>query len=331
MALGDQYKFGEIPHLDHASLQTARFIPSLSFYNGEWAVFLQIGDNKFIHAHAWPAEAVYFGTEPEEPTDIGTTFLNLLGQRANMTSLRRQYHAVLDDMFNLSASFAKLDLIRKSSSSGASRMAATEIEYVLVVCRSIFDHLQETVEGIWSKTKFTDPEFEKRNLPASFRRMVMNGGVALSADEILEKHKLFGPLAECYARHAELFLRLRTYRDRLVHGGQTVEHIYTGDDLLHINKRFGPFTDLDIWRPEEVITNDLVPLIPAVGMVVQATLAACEDFAATILQAIQLEPPIVPGMGLFIRGYFNKELVAVIDDANARVAEGRCLIAPSAA
>jgi hypothetical protein len=331
MALGDHYKLNEIPHLDHTSLHAARFIPTLSFYSGEWQVFLQIGADKFVHAQAWPAEAVYFGTKPEEPTDIGSTFLNLLGQRANMRSLSRQYRAVLDDMFNLSASFAKLDLIRRSNSVGASRMAATEVEYILIVCRSIFDHLQETVEGIWSKTKPTDPRFQKRNLPTSFRGMVMKGGAALSADEILEKHKLFGPLAECYARHAELFLRLRTYRDRLVHGGQTVEHIYTGDDHLHINKRFGPFTDLDIWRPEEILVNDLVPLLPAVGMVVQATLAACEDFATTILQAIQLEPPIAPGMGLFIRGYFNKELVSVVEDANARIAEGRFLIAPSVA
>jgi hypothetical protein len=36
-------------------------------------------------------------------------------------------------------------------------------------------------------------------------------------------------------------------------------------------------------------------------------------------------------MGLFIRGYFNKELVSVVEDANARIAEGRFLIAPSVA
>jgi hypothetical protein len=57
-----------------------------------------------------------------------------------------------------------------------------------------------------------------------------------------------------------------------------VENICTGDDHLHINKRFGPFTDLDIWRLEEIITNNLAPLIPAVGMTDQSpALIAAND------------------------------------------------------
>src|SRR5208282_1268734 len=102
--------------------------------------------------------------------------------------------------------------------------------------------------------------------------------------------------------------------------------IFRGEKGFVIRKRLGPFLKLDIWREDEVEENDLVPLLPALPMVVQGTLAACEDFAHTLVSCIRFLDPIVPGMNLYMRGYFNGALRAALADADARLAEGRQLM-----
>lgn len=72
--------------------------------------------------------------------------------------------------------------------------------------------------------------------------------------------------------------------------------------------------------------NDLVPLLPALALIIHGTFAACEDFACVFLRHFRLLKPIVPGMSLFMRGYFNDALHDALRDGNERVREGRGLL-----
>lgn len=79
-------------------------------------------------------------------TDLGgrfIEFLNFVAQYANRRSVMRAFDAIQDDIFNLSASLAKLSIIHSAADNvdGSARMAATEVEYILFVCRSLFDLL----------------------------------------------------------------------------------------------------------------------------------------------------------------------------------------------
>lgn len=331
MALGQIIDFAEIPFLAKEDL-SGRLLCTPTFYDGSWHTWLTLEENgrKLIEVKAWPAEAFYFAATAERPSDVCSAFLTFIAQHANQKSFYPPFSALQDDLFNLSASLAKLSIIftgGDQAGSGATRMAATEVEYILLVCRSIFDLLQELMAKIWATITLADLTVKPRQLKKTFSGMTLSDNKLRTSAQISDQYSLPPIIADCYARHAPMFLKIRQFRDNLVHRGYQIQTIFRGDGGFVIRKRLGPFVDLDIWRDEEIQENHLVPLLPALGMIIHGTLAACEDFAHTLAGCIQFPPAMVPGMALFMRGYFNDALVSAIADANARVAEGRSLVA----
>ncbi|MET4370795.1 hypothetical protein ABIA99_003489 [Bradyrhizobium sp. LB12.1] len=334
MAAGEIVDLADIPYIDRDQMDARRFLPTLMFFDETWRVWAEIEPRgKFIEfAQAWPAEAVYFGRQPERQTDFYSVFLNVFSQRANLLPLGRTFSGILDDIHNLATSFAKLDLIFESGRdqpAGTNRMAATEVEYVLLVCRSIFDLLQETIAKYWEQVKPFGENVQKKALKQSFSDMALLDNRPKSEQELMERFLVPQQLAACYVRHAPVFLKIRTARDRLVHGGNPVDTVFRGDKEFIIQKRLGPFGELDIWREGELEKNDLAPLRPVLGMIAYSTLAACEDFANVLASIIQLLPPTVPKMNLYVRGHFDEMFAKVIQDADSRFAEGRTLFPPS--
>jgi hypothetical protein len=318
-----------IPFLTDENLG-GRFVASPAFHDeGIWSVYGWDPDRgKYFAMRGEPAEAYYFARAPEQPNDLEWLFLTFIAQRANTKSLERLFAGVQDDLYNLSASLGKLRLIHDSAGrgDGAARMVATEIEYILLVCRSLFDLVQEMLGKIWDTVTLIEPGRKKMALKKTFSDMVLSNNQPRDADAIARRFELPQVLADCYARHAPIFARIRQFRDRLVHGGSTVQTIYVAEDALLIEKRLGDFMDLDIWRPEEERPNGLVPLTPALGLLVHGTLAACNDFAQTLFGIIQFPDPTVPHMNLYMRGYFNDVLVEVLEDAAVRLEDGRSLL-----
>jgi len=148
VALGDIVQLTDVRYLDSSALQ-GRFISTLTFYEETWRLWLPLEEGKFVEISGFPAEALYFAREPELKTDIYSSFLTFMAQRANFVGLEKPFSGISDDFFNLSASLAKLDLIFEAGpQNGSHRMAATEVEYLLLVCRSVFDLLQEIISKL---------------------------------------------------------------------------------------------------------------------------------------------------------------------------------------
>ena len=97
-----------------------------------------------------------------------------------------------------------------------------------------------------------------------------------------------------------------------------MQHIFEGDGAFLISSRFRPFPDMDLWADEERQPNDLVPLLPALQMLVYRTITICDDFCVTLSQQISFPPPIVPDMVLFSRGYFAQHLIEALQSGAAR-------------
>ena len=331
MAPGGIVGLSGIPFLDHAQLSGDRFIASLTFYDGGWRMWAPTEDNKFVEIHGWPAEAFYFAREPEIVTDFTSRFLVFMAQHANLIELMQPFSAIQDDIFNLSAALAKLKLVfetKELERDGSHRMAATEVEYILLICRSMFDFLQEIVGKLWDRIELHDKTTPKRKLRKSFADMTLRGDSIRTAEEISAQFHLPMFLAECYARQAPVFLKIREFRDNLVHRGQHIQTIFRGDKGFVIAKRLGPFLNPNIWRGDEVLSNELVPLLPALALLIHGTLAACEEFAEVLQSRLRLLKPVVPGMALYMRGYFNQNLLDALQDADQRVNEGRTLMSP---
>jgi hypothetical protein len=305
------------------------------FYaGGEWRFWVETETpGQFIEIHGWPAESFYWGDKGAEPADFGLPFLEFVAQHANLWSVRHAFSGIQDDLFNLSASLHKLDLIHAAGGHGASRLAATEVEYIMLLCRSIFDLLQEVVAGIWDTISLigpdgqVDPTANKRQLAKTFSDMALKAKDVRPAQELTKKFGLPSTIADCYARHAPVFLKIRKFRDDIVHRGQNVRTIFHTETGFAIQRRLGPF-QLDIWRSDEIGENDIAPLLPVLGLLIHGTLVACNDFAHTLASCIRFPPPMVPNLVLLMRGYFNAGLLTVLEDAEARVGEGLVLIKP---
>jgi hypothetical protein len=315
-------KLSTIPFLDLPHVQ-GRFISTLMFCDaGKWRMWVPAGD-ELIEVKAWPAEGFYFSVEPDSSTDLCLHFLDFIAQRASFPELQKPILGLRDDVFNLSAALAKISHLHTARAivgTGVSRMIVTEVEYLFSVCRSIFDLLQEIASALWETVRLHDSSVKKKPLKETFSKMVLFEGRESTQEELSERFGLPQPPASYYMRNAQFFMTLREFRDNIVHRGSQVQTIFSGDTGFLIRHSLKPFSNMAIWRDEEIQPNELVPLFPALGIVVHNTLSACDDFSSTIEQVIQFPPPIVPGMRFFMRGYFNETFSSALRDAASRLA-----------
>ncbi len=275
-----------------------------------------------IEVQAWPAEACYFGSSPETPDDLCLHFLDFVAQSACFLDVKKPFSAILDDILNLSTSLAKVRHFQSAQAQiphGRSRMATTEIEYIALICRSIFDSLQEIIAKLWDKLVFSDETIIKKKLKTSFREMIELGGNLQSAEQISERFKLPVALAKCYERATDNFIALRRFRDNIVHHGSQVQNVFTVDDNFLISHELTPFPNLVLWTDSERQENDLVPLLPALQMLIFRTMAICEDFSLTLGAIINYPPNLVPGMHLVLRGFFLAQFVEALTSSKNRV------------
>jgi archaeosine-15-forming tRNA-guanine transglycosylase len=108
----------------------------------------------------------------------------------------------------------------------------TELEYVLVLARSVFDLQQELIASLWSRrVRVVDSVAEARRkgraLPPSFSRMVLRDKQRVrTSDEIVAVVGLSPQLAAAYARTGTFFCGLREARDGIVHSGKSFDMIF---------------------------------------------------------------------------------------------------------
>jgi hypothetical protein len=239
------------------------------------------------------------------------------------TETVKPFMGIWDDLYNIAASVAKLDLVMEHQSEvsdQARRMVVTEVEYLAVQCRSIFDYLQKIIKALWSKVRSKeDGSSPKKTLPDSFREMVIGGDhKPRTPAEIGERFMIPKALAFVYARHAPFFANLRTMRDAIVHKGSPTPTIFTTKKGAYIEPTLWPFSAMTTWQPDEVEPNNLVPLKPALGAMVYLTLLAAEELINTYALIVDLGRPLCPNHALFLRASSGKALADLLTDADRR-------------
>lgn len=303
-----------IPFIDSANIQ-GRQLSSLTFFvNDEWSMWIPT-DKGLQKMKGWPAEAFYFGDKPEEEHDIYLHFLDFLAQKACFPTIAKPLRGLDDDFFNLSASVAKIDFLyekREEVKHGISRMVATEIEYIFSVCRSIFDLLQEIISKLWATIRLVDESAKKQPIPETFSKMTKPLGKNNDYSLLIEKYGLPLQLAEFYTNNYEFFVSLREFRDNVSHRGSSIEMIFSTEQGFAVREDQVPFSEYGVWTEEHKLNNSLCSLRPVIGHIIHETLAACEAFSTTIETVIQFPSPIAPSLKLFMRGYFNKNLLDTV-------------------
>lgn len=251
-------------------------------------------------------DACYFSEEKARDTDIYIGFIDLIMKRAYFKELVHFENGILEDINNLSASVVKIntfhDMWRKDKNIISRRFITTELEYIFKVCRSLFDLLQEIIMKIWARFQYIDTALEVKKLPPRFSKMVLHNSKPSTSQEIAERYFIPLPLAEFYERNSKFFFWLRSYRDKISHGGNSIQSLYIMDDGFAISTKNEPFEGLHIWEHSELKPNGLGSVRAVVSYAILNTLCALEDFSVVIQSIMQLPPDIAPKYNVYARG-----------------------------
>lgn len=303
-------ELSKIPFIDVANLH-GRTVPTLSFFaNAEWHLWIPT-EQGLTRMKGFPAEGCYFGECTAKPADAYLEFLNFIAQRCSWPPVIRPFISLEQDFFNLCATVKKFDILFEHSrdlKTTASRLVATELEYLFSLCRSVFDLLQEVISAQWQTVRLRDETIKKKQLPRAFSDVVLHSGMLRSEADLVKRFQIPQPLAAFYTRSGPFFETLRTFRDRFVHGGTTPEHVFVTERGFAVQRNTEPFCSFNVWNQEHMLPNELCSLRPVIGHIIVETLRACEDYATTIQSIIEYPPPIAPNMQYFVRGYFNESL-----------------------
>lgn len=294
-----------LPHVDVDNLG-GRHLPlhCLRGEDGEWHMWIPDGKDGLCKIIATPVESCYFAKEPANEGDIRLFFIEFLDQRASYPETHKLSQAAYSDVQNLAASLAKLELIFAAHKNwpGTARMAATELEYIFLNCRSLFDLFQEVIVTLWNHIQLLDESLNKRNLPQSYRRMVLHGDARMSVDEIARKHQIPRQIAEAYYSTSPFFEWLRQYRDYIAHSGLDFDCVFVTDSGFAISIDKAPFSGMEIWSESNTLKNNLGSLKSAACHVIITTLRALETIIRAFQAVIRFPPPVVPDYAIYICG-----------------------------
>jgi hypothetical protein len=205
--------------------------------------------------------------------------------------------------------------------SSASDFAKTELEYILMLVRSIFDLLQEALASIWNNhVELLDPEKEairkRHKLKETFSDIVLQGNEFRTAEELETKYALPRSLAEAYVSATPFFAKIRDLRNSIVHYGRDLGNIFTTDRGFCVNKDALGFGDLPFWKPEHAENENLVSLLPLLAHIVLNTIAYCGTLVGEFCNVMQMLPAIAPDQRVFVRGPHNESLIWLAYIAN---------------
>jgi hypothetical protein len=310
----------KIPYLDAEVAAGNRLVNIAPYWNdGRWYVWVPNG-NRLVEMH--PRDAMqtnYVAKVPASETDVLIPFVDFMWQRAGWMPSGRTVDAIGEDFRAMAASAAKVRAAfdnRNALGSGvASSFAATEVEHLVTVARSVFDLLQETIKELWgSCVKLEDRESEARRkargLPKTFSKMTLvEKRRTKTAQEIAHEFGIPSALAHEYARQAPFFRSLRDFRDDVVHGLTRTPFVLETERGFCVDPLQRPFRDFAGWREEHRFNEVLVSIVPWVAHVVFGTIGACGALMLALAAQVRFPPEVAPGHRVFVRAENNKALI----------------------
>ncbi len=288
-----------LKHLRLDNLQ-GRIIPLHPVHDGlRWHLWIIDGDRVRDFEPVDVCEAYYFGSKRVSNDDLCIQFLEFINQRALWPDVSSLSDAILSDILNIAASFEKLRILHSSRDDiNCARMVLTEIEYLFVTGRSIFDLLQEIIRSLWRRSRMQGNRVKCADLPETYSKMI-----SLTVEQLQNKYALPPRIAEAYIKTNEFFVWLRAFRDLIAHRGATTGIVFGTILGFCVDIQRSPFRDMRIWCRENTQPNNLGSLLSAISYIVYSILAALDRFTIALLENDEWPPQISPDYRLFVRGH----------------------------
>jgi hypothetical protein len=312
----------KLPYLDVSALD-GRTVKLMPLWDGtDWHMWADTTAGLIKLKIVDAAESDYVARSAARPSDLFIPFIHLMWQQASWGEICPLIIAISGNFHKMGTSVAKLKHFHESKKQiggkGIDRFALTELEYLVTLCRTTFDLLQEMIASIWkTRVQLLDETAEATRrahpMPKTFSKMVLHEKEQLRiADEIETQFGLPKPMAEQYQSIAPFFSELRRIRDRIVHGGGGFGMIFDTERGFCVNPKSKPFDTFENWRPEHYYNENLVSVLPWIADTILKTIDACNSLVGTFGSVVQLPPPIAPGYVVFVRGYHNEAFAELL-------------------
>lgn len=311
----------KIPYVKHIP-NDGRAISNHSFYdheNKDWILHLPIGKGKLGRiAGGEIVVGGYLASQSENPDKdlafpLGTFIIQHLSFRDILSSL----YGLESDFHNCSSILEKYLLISlrpKEQRDGAGQLLVAELEYLVIIIRSIYDLLQKISKSATAIIRNLQKPHNRivEDLPDSFAKVVLSESRKRTKNELIERYRLPPPLAEFYIAESEHFQWLRDLRVAVEHHGKSPGTIFDLEDGMAVKADEAPWSFLPIWKPELIRKNGLGSLRAVFLYLVSEVLKLTTRYERAYASCIAVPPAIGPGYRFYIRDYFSHHLVNLV-------------------
>ncbi len=300
----------QIPWLDLENIGD-RAVDLMPVFDGaRWTMWLHATDGRMLEIHPVDVgSGTYLANAPAEPTDLSFMFLELVWQHLSWPSVARSTSAIMDDIENLAGSLAKIDFFwehRAKVPRGLDAFVRSETEYLLIVARSLLDHLHEVIVGVWGGIRLVDEERQRKKkqcpLPPKLSKTCLADNKVRSAEDLQVKYALAPLVAHAYQEVGEFVATVRRLRDGVVHQGKTTGPIYVVPRGFGVGRKEALARALPtVWKPEHAHNEHVLSLRPLLAHIALQALYSCNTLASAMLKSFAMPPALAPAHRVFYR------------------------------
>lgn len=320
-----QEELDKLPYITHKP-NDGRTVFLRSFYDfgvDKWVLYLANQEDKLIRLKGGePIVGTYIAEKAViKDKDYYFALGTFIIQHLSFPGVVSALDSLQTDLHNLNSILEKYLLISlhpKTNRMGISQLFIAELEYLIIHIRSIYDILQKLSKRALALARQVDSDTSSTraidDLPDSFAKVTIEGTRIRSKDELIERYRLLEPIADFYSKEASLFKIIRDLRVSIEHHGKTVRIIYDLDDGMAISTQDEPWSQLPIWRPENLRNNSLGSLRLVFLYLISETINMLSRYAQAFSSCIILPPPICKGYQLYVRDHYSYHLVNLESD-----------------
>src|SRR6185295_961832 len=287
----------ELPYITSVP-RDGRSVPLQPFFDagvGDWHLYVPHANNSLIRlAGGESVSGSYLALRAADPDrdlpfPLGTLIIRSLSFAGTLTALGH----LENDVHRCAAILEKYQLIwenRHSSERAAGLLIESELEYLVMLLRSLYDLLQGVIRDLSQRFRRIDNPARRgiQRLPDSFADVVMKDSVILETPAIAQRLRMPEPLAAWYHGEAHFFAQIRNLRDAIAHHGHQASTVFEVDWGFAVDPSdtvWAPFAALFVgprWN------GSLASLRGAFAGLVRRALDATDRFAAVLPNFVDL-------------------------------------------
>jgi len=299
----------EIPFITHVP-QDGRKIMLLPWHTTDvvcWHMYAPIAPENFIRMQVVNVSSgIYLAESPAATSDLEFPLATLVVQHLSFPTVLPSLNCIVDDLHLLSASLAKIELVKKfeTNKGVASFLIESELEYQFTLVRSMYDVMQKMVKRVAKLLHTEDKKAMFAELPDSFATMALDGDRVRNEDELVAKYALAKPIAAFYFVHSRRFQQFRSIRVDIEHHGKRLPTVFeTGRGFGISTRGSSSWSDLEVWKQHELLPNDIGSVRALSGFLARSIIDVLNDFNSAFLAVIPvnaLPPAVSKGYRVFL-------------------------------